>query len=373
MKCEICKQIKVKNKDLFDCDGCRDAICKDCGGLTASEVKVLQLSSRVMKLYCQKCNNGKSLELFNKLLLSKETIIDDKTTIINLLQEEIDELKKKLANGQVDYSLAVKKQKEEVIIVKPKDSAQTSESTKKTIEEKINPIGLGIGVSKIKYIRDGGVAIKCNENGKEKVQNVCESIKTSLGHSYKVNIPEKKNPRIIVFNVDPKELEDEDSLIEKIILQNLINTELEERELKIVHKIKTYRGNMNVILQMDVHTYECIENRKKLHIGWKSCFFNDSLNVKQCYNCWKFGHLAKECKKETPTCQICAGEHKATECNSRDICCANCKYAAEILKIPHIDSKHKAYEKTCEAYKRVVEQLQEKIKYPEVHRRNNVI
>ncbi|XP_018575954.1 uncharacterized protein LOC108914597 [Anoplophora glabripennis] len=375
MKCEECKQIKVRNKDIFNCDGCNKEICKDCGGLTASEIKVLQLASRIMKYYCQKCLTGRSLELCNKLVLSMETIIEDKTMIINMLQEEIEELKKKLATDQTGsgYSQAVKKHIEEVILVKPKDITQTSEVTKKSIEEKINPSELGIGVSRIKYIRDGGVAIKCNENSKERVVNVCETIKTTLGQSYDVNIPERRNPRIIVFNVYPRELDDEDNLLDKIILQNSINTEPNKRELKIVHKIKNHQGTMNVILQMDVHTYQCIEKREKLHIGWKSCFFRVSVNVKQCYNCWKFGHIAKECKKETPTCQKCAGEHKATDCNESEVCCVNCRYAAEVLKVPKIDSKHKAYDKNCEAYKRVVEQLQEKVKYPEIYINKNKI
>lgn len=48
--------------------------------------------------------------------------------------------------------------------------------------------------------------------------------------------------------------------------------------------------------------------------------------------------------------------HKATDCNSSEQSCVNCEYAAEVLKIAQIDSKHKAFDKNFEEYKRVVDQ-----------------
>lgn len=370
MNCNLCKQTRTKNKDIFKCDGCNLAICKECGNLTASEVKVLQLSSsRAMRFYCPKCLNGESLELIQKLLSSQKTIIEDKIMIISLLQEEIEKLKTNTKPEQYGYSNAVKKQNKEVIIVKPKDSHQSSENTKKAIEEKIDPcsLGEGIGVSKLKYIREGGVAIKYNEDGNKNVQKVCDNIKSSLGQGYEVKVPEKKNPRIVIFNIHSKELEDEDGLINKLITQNTINTEPSIREIKIVHKYQSRKGMINVIFQVDKQSYECIRRKEKISIGWKACFYKDSLNVRQCFNCWKFGHIAKDCKNTKPTCQVCAGEHQEKDCRSRNVCCVNCKYALEVLKIPNLDCNHRAYDRKCETYKRVIEQLQERINYPEMH------
>lgn len=376
MNCNLCKQSRTKNKDIFNCDGCNLPVCKECGNLTASEVKALQLiGGRTLKFFCPKCLNGESLELYQKLLNSKETIIKDKITIISLLEEEIEKLKNNPRTEQCGYSNAVKKQKKEVIIVKPKDSNQSSENTKKTIEEKVDPcrLGEGIEVSNVKLIKNGGVAIKYNEDRKKNVQNICDNIKSSLGQDYEVNIPEKKNPRIILFNIHNRELEDQDSLINKLITQNTINTDPNIREIKIVHKYQNRKGMTNVIFQLDKQTYECIRRKEKIAIGWKTYFYKDSLNVKQCFNCWKFGHIAKDCKKTKPTCQVCAGEHKVNDCQTNEECCVNCKYAVEVLKIPNIDCKHRAYDKECETYKRIIEQLQEKINYPELHIGRNTI
>lgn len=370
MNCTVCKHSKTQNKDIFNCDGCNSAICKECGKLTAAETKVLQLTSgRAMKFYCPSCLNGKSIELFQKLLDSKDIIIEDKTTIINLLKEEIEKMKQDLKVDHGSYSNAVQKQKKEVIIIKPKDSSQSSETTKKTIKEKINPcsLGEGVGVSTMKYIKDGGVAIKCIESGNQNIENICTNIKDSLGQSYEVEIPEKRNPRIIVFNVRNKELENEGDLVNKLIVQNTINTNPDTREIKLVYKYQNKKGLNNVIFQFDKQSYECISRKEKICIGWQTCSYKDSVNVKQCYNCWKFGHMATDCQKTGPTCQICAGEHKGKECQANIECCVNCKHALEVLKIPNIDCTHRAYDRKCEAYKRIVEKLQEKVDYPEMH------
>lgn len=45
----------------------------------------------------------------------------------------------------------------------------------------------------------------------------------------------------------------------------------------------------------------------------------------RCFNCQRFGHLANFCRKKTPTCGRCAGEHKWTECPVATAPkCANC-------------------------------------------------
>lgn len=368
MICKLCEQVETKIKNIFTCDGCNASVCRECGKLAASELKVLQLTGhRTLKFYCPKCTNGESMTLFQQLLQSKETIIEDKTAIISILRKEIDELRNRAASGQNTYSNAVKKQNKETIIVKPKDSGQSNEITKRIIEEKIDPNNLGerIEISKVKYIRNGGVAIKFSEEGNKDVKSVCENIKNSLGQGYEVKIPEKKSPRIIVFDIHSTELDDENVLVRKLVTQNILNADSDTKEIKLVHKYQNRKGKTNIILQLDKLSYESIKRKERISIGWKTYYYKDSLNIKQCFHCWKFGHIAKECKKSTPTCQICAGEHK--QCESSNECCVNCKYAVEVLKISNIDYRHRAYDRKCETYKNVVRQLQEKIDYPELH------
>ena len=44
----------------------------------------------------------------------------------------------------------------------------------------------------------------------------------------------------------------------------------------------------------------------------------------QCYNCLKFGHVAKLCRQDHPTCSTCGRDHHATRCQYRRIHCSNC-------------------------------------------------
>lgn len=372
MDCTVCGLTKIKNKEVFQCDGCDSALCKECGELTSSEVRVLQLTNgRTLRFYCSKCLKGESIGVLRELVDSKETIIEDKKEIINILKKEIEELKLKVQQpfqvGQ-SYSNAVKKQKDKVILIKPKDAKQQSEVTKRTLEEKVDPSCLGVGVSGIKLIRDGGVAIKCNETStSDSIQAVCNNVKKSMGQEYEVNIPDRVNPKIIVFNVNKKLIEDEKNLLDKMIMQNIIDTDNDKMVIKVVHKYENKRGLVNIVLALDAQSYQCLKKKGAIHIGWKSFYYRDYINVIQCFNCWKYGHFAKNCKGEKPVCKKCAGDHKEKECRSGEVICANCKFAAEVLRIAKIDYNHRVDDRRCEAYKRIVEQLQNRINYPELY------
>ena len=63
MICVIYKD--TKTKETFNCDGCKKPICKQCGNLSSSEIKILKLQrGRVMKFHCPKCRNFKTFTLF---------------------------------------------------------------------------------------------------------------------------------------------------------------------------------------------------------------------------------------------------------------------------------------------------------------------
>lgn len=61
--------------------------------------------------------------------------------------------------------------------------------------------------------------------------------------------------------------------------------------------------------------------------------------VIQCYNCFKFGHVAKLCNQLHPTCQVCAGNHSQDDCHQQSFKCRNCQ-----------SSNHFATSKDCPAF-----------------------
>lgn len=63
---------------------------------------------------------------------------------------------------------------------------------------------------------------------------------------------------------------------------------------------------------------------------------------RRCFQCQKFGHVAAKCRKQSPVCPVCAGEHKYEQCTNRDAPkCANCGQA------------HSASYKKCSQYQMV--------------------
>lgn len=159
-------------------------------------------------------------------------------------------------------------------------------------------------MSRLKYISEGGIAMSCTENNNVNIKELCASIKEKLGSDYEVQVPEKKNPRLIIYNID-KGLIDDENIVEKIIIQNRVSTSSEERILKLLHKFQTKKGATNIVIESDPKTYKDLKQNNKISIGWKASFYRDYVNVIQCYRCWKFGHMSKECKSGKEVCPKC--------------------------------------------------------------------
>ncbi|XP_044754461.1 uncharacterized protein LOC123313580 isoform X2 [Coccinella septempunctata] len=106
-----------------------------------------------MKFYCESCLRGESVELFNKIIETKDDLIESKKEIIRLLEQELKKLREEFDNlattpscHQFTYAEAVnnrtnhgKKSMPNVpfIVCKPK-SKQDCSRTKKDIVDKLD-------------------------------------------------------------------------------------------------------------------------------------------------------------------------------------------------------------------------------------------
>lgn len=350
------------DEDYYQCDICSRSIHPLCSSLTGSEKKCMPLQKRLLIFACEEC----------KEVLKK---------IPSLLQI-MEEVKKQLVNvgntglqppsmPVMKYSEKVKRRPEEVIVIKPKDKKQESLVTKKAIEEQINPSEIGVGISQVKFVREGGVAISCARA--QDVENMSHSVENKMSKEYEVKIPERKHPRLKIINIEKALIDDQDVFIEKMIIQNGITVQEEERKINILTSYEDKRRKTGVaIVEVDEETYKQISKKDVLYIGWKKCRYFDHVNVIQCYRCWKFGHMARECKSSEYVCPKCSKNHKLENCKSVETVCINCRHAKDILKIPNIEYNHTANNKTCEAYKRIFRQLQMRVNYPSTSGRSNL-
>lgn len=99
----------------------------------------------------------------------------------------------------------------------------------------------------------------------------------------------------------------------------------------------------------------------KLRIGWSVCKVIDYVNVKRCYNCCGYNHIASKCKNKR-ACLKCGGEHLLKDCISDANECVNCKIAIQKFKV-NIETNHPVWSRDCAVYKRKLESERKKIQY----------
>ncbi|CAK9254146.1 unnamed protein product [Sphagnum jensenii] len=139
----------------------------------------------------------------------KENAFKALKTIEELINQQRDKFKLELnqminaqiAQTSISYAkaaaTALPTKTQFVVTVMPKDSGKTSATLKKEIQSRISPGKLGVGVSAVKHISRGGVLISCDTKGDaEKLKNEINSKLMSV----EVNIPDKKMPKVIVYD-----------------------------------------------------------------------------------------------------------------------------------------------------------------------------
>ena len=282
------------------------------------------------------------------------------------VKQELDNLKRlvqEITNGpkkgmQRSYCEAVKeKKKENVIIIKPK-MQQGSEATKKLIKEKVDIKNMAVGITKFKKGSKGTVIIGC-ETGEE-VKTLKETVQDKLGKNYKVMDSPQLKPKIKIINIDVEELKlDDNELINTIKEQNEINAVNMQIVKRVVKEKRNNqserRGNEegSIIMEVDEETHKLILKKPKLNIGWKKCPVFNHINVKRCFKCWGYYHIAKNCTREE-TCYKCAGNHNSIDCTATKKKCVNCMFKIRTYNL-EISDEHDALSPECPTFKRALQ------------------
>lgn len=114
------------------------------------------------------------------------------------------------------------------------------------------------------------------------------------------------------------------------------------------------RGKGFLILEVDKTTHEQMIKREKINIGWRRCLVFDYFNVKRCFKCWGYYHIAKTCTRQD-TCFKCARNHKAEEYTAMKKRCVNCMYKDKTYNLK-INDEHEAVSRECPTYIRALEE-----------------
>lgn len=188
MECVTCKR-KTGEPCIF-CDSCERSTHRECTGLTASELKVMDLKGkRILKFYCEDCQSG--IKLIPKLMVK-----------IDQLQSEINELKKvgnnslttlkENENEDVISEIMDRQSRASNIIIfnvnepKSKNTQERNSEDNKTVQDILS--GMNISKDDIKQFRIGKVGQGKNRPIKVILKSP-EDAKCVLKNKHNIKIP----------------------------------------------------------------------------------------------------------------------------------------------------------------------------------------
>ncbi len=195
--------------------------------------------------------------------------------------------------------------------------------------------------------------------------------------------PRPQWPKIAIFNVS-QEI-NENNIIEEIIQNNKNIKDFFETKsgegfdnyLKL--KFKYRKGNRSTsqstqssnkelnkwVIETSPELYKVVSNMRSILMAWRSCPFREHLNIKRCYKCCGYGHIAAQCKSESNICGICAGTQCTGLCqNQSQLKCHNCHtYNQSKHCKRQLNTCHTVFSSDCESFKRIKSIIQSKIQY----------
>lgn len=371
MECDGCKAAITKEIPVVNCDGCNNRYCKTCAKLAVAEIKVLSLKDRKLKFYCSSCQQYHTINLLQNIINSKDSLIEAKQRIIDLLEKEL--IEKQAEQGEniktaskSTYASVVKSElprdnyhKKNIpqLILSPKDEKQTCIKTKQDLQNSVNPSKIQVGIENIRNGRNGGIIIKCNSRTSN--NKMISEIQKSLGNKYTVKETQLRKPTVTIANIDKDVREEE--IIEAILNQNeCLKENDDELELKLLKNTK--KGDYKMaIIECKGSTFKKLITANKINIKYNRCPVYENISVLRCLKCNGFNHKMRDCKKET-VCTNCAENHSAENCVNRVKKCISCENSNLRFKTDY-DINHSCLDSECPVFKKQLSNVRDRTDY----------
>jgi hypothetical protein len=199
-----------------------------------------------------------------------------------------------------------------------------------------------------------------NCTNEESINKIEQTLKEELKDNFKVEKEQIKNPTIKIVNINSAFTSE--SEIEEDINQRNFNSSNDK--CKVLHNYTTSANTTTAIVEVTSEIYKRIkENNNKIFVGYQSCRVFDIINTNPCPKCSRFGHSAKKCPNKA-TCNKCAGEHTAAQCQSKTLACPNCDYHNKKFNTKY-NINHSAIDSDmCEVLKKKINKYIEMTDYP---------
>lgn len=239
------------------------------------------------------------------------------------------------------------------VLIKPK-SPKSSDATKKLISDKLNPVDYGL--SSVKSLQNGSLVINCTSSAER--NKLLSNAAAQLGDKCNASIPVCKR-RVRIFGLSQQA---DESFVQTLKKQNseiLSGALLLNRVHSFANKIKSRFG---VILEVDDTTYKKLIAAEKVFVDWSICSVYEDLNIRRCFKCWGFNHIAAKCQSLVKRCSKCCENHNFSECTSSQLKCAACIDASSTLRLD-LDVNHAATSQECPTYLHRVDVARQAVNY----------
>jgi len=117
----------------------------------------------------------------------------------------------------------------------------------------------------------------------------------------------------------------------------------------VKQKIINQKEEGSIIMEVE-KTHELILRKAKLNVRWKKCPVFNHINVKRCFKCWGYYHIAKNCTREE-TCHKCARIHNSCDCTATKKKRVNCTFKIRTYNLK-INDEHDTLNPECSTFKR---------------------
>lgn len=176
-----------------------------------------------------------------------------------------------------------------------------------------------------------------------------------LKDKYIVKKVEKMNSKMIIYSVT-QDLEDEE-LINCITAQNGLG---EGNEVKIMFNMKANRGT-NIVISCHHTAFNKLLKKDRLSINWERHNIKEIIRPLQCFKCFKYGHQAKTCRRQSACSNCGSNEHRSDTCPN-DTKCSNCEHHNTRFGTKY-STDHHSSDRECNIFILELNQLRLRIDY----------
>ncbi|KAK7792995.1 hypothetical protein R5R35_013177 [Gryllus longicercus] len=216
--------------------------------------------------------------------------------------------------------------------------------TKRAFEEEMSKFEDKINIKQMRLLRNKGLAIEAATPQEAiKIKEIFQN-----SHTCKINIPNPKLPKVVIFNVPKDKLEED--VIQDIYDRNfskVIDAEDYKESIKVLYRIGS--KSEHYVLETKPQLWHEFMNRRKIYLFYKSTGVEEYCTPTRCRKCLRYGHTYSICREELQFCGYCAQTgHDVNHCPNKEQMpkCINC--IRKRLKDNEI--AHDANDKNCFAF-----------------------